>query len=209
MVARAEAAVSCVRWSGRRPQCMRDQGCTAQLETWGLGRIVLRKDQEPAVLAVANEIRAKRTAPTIVEAAPEEAHQAVGGVERANKELGKQIRALKLGLDAHVVPFSGRPPRRALDGAACSLAAQPVRRSLQRENELRDVEGQAIPRTAGRVWRACVGSRGGSCVKVAARRTSGVWLGRSELLDEHLIATPGEVKVVRSIRRRPEAGRLN
>jgi hypothetical protein len=73
-----------------------------QLETWGLGHIVLRTDKEPAILALASEVRSNRSAPTVIEPAPKEAHQAVGVVERASQELGKQIRALKLGLEAHV-----------------------------------------------------------------------------------------------------------
>jgi hypothetical protein len=64
-----------------------------QLETWGLGQIVLRTDKEPAVLGVAADVRDKRSAPTIIRAAPKEAHQAVGVVERSYQELGKQIRA--------------------------------------------------------------------------------------------------------------------
>ncbi len=62
----------------------------------------MRTDKEPAILALATEIREKRSAPTIVESVPKGAHQAVGGVERANQELGKPIRALKLGLEVHV-----------------------------------------------------------------------------------------------------------
>ena len=77
------------------------KAAAAQLESWGIGHVVLRTDKEPAVLAVAAEIRDKRSAPTIVEAAPKESHQSVGGVERANQELGKQIRALKLALEVH------------------------------------------------------------------------------------------------------------
>ena len=94
------------------------RAAVSQIENWGLGRLVLRTDKEPAILALATEIREKRSAPTIVESAPKGAHQAVGGVERANQELGKQIRALKLGLEAHV----GGPQGHGLVGATRRLA---------------------------------------------------------------------------------------
>ncbi|CAK0906965.1 unnamed protein product, partial [Prorocentrum cordatum] len=66
----------------------------ATIENWGLDRIVLKHDQEASITALAREIKAQRKAPTMIESAQRANHQGVGGVERANEELGKQIRAL-------------------------------------------------------------------------------------------------------------------
>ena len=66
----------------------------AAIENWGVTKIVLKHDQEPAITALVREIKNFRKAPTIVEEAQKGNHQGVGGVERANQEVLKQIRAL-------------------------------------------------------------------------------------------------------------------
>ena len=48
-----------------------------------------------------------------------------------------------------------------------------------------------------------------SASKLEARWIPGVWVGKADLSDEHLIATRGQTKLVRSIRRRPEAERFS
>ncbi len=61
----------------------------------------------------------------IIEASPKEADQAVGVVERASQELGKQIRALRLGLEAHVGKLPG--DRRIANWMVRHAAWQPHR----------------------------------------------------------------------------------
>ncbi len=52
--------------------------------------------------ALAAEVRARRAARTLIEVAPKTSHASVGGVERANQEMGKQVRALKLALETKI-----------------------------------------------------------------------------------------------------------
>ena len=64
----------------------------AAIDGWGLDKITLKQDQEPAV--------ANRRESIVVEAAQRANCQGVGGVERTSSELGKEIRALKLAAES-------------------------------------------------------------------------------------------------------------
>ena len=186
------------------------RAAVSQIENWGLGRLVLRTDKEPAILALATEIREKRSAPTIVESAPKGAHQAVGGVERANQELGKQIRALKLGLEAHVgkLPEDHRVMAWLARHAAWLVCRYTVHSSTGKTSfELlrgKPYRGELVE-FGELVWAREVSPAS----KMSARWVSGVWLGKAELSDEHLVGTRTKTQLVRSIRRRPEAERFN
>ena len=59
------------------------------LDCWGIQEVTFRTDQEPSVQALAGEVRPKRTHRTLIEVAPRTSHASVGGVERANQEMGK------------------------------------------------------------------------------------------------------------------------
>ncbi len=72
------------------------------LDCWGLQEITPRTDQEPSVQALATEVKAKRTSRALLEVVPKTSHASVGGVERASREMGKQVRALKLALESRI-----------------------------------------------------------------------------------------------------------
>ncbi len=162
------------------------------------------------MLALATEIREKRSAPTIVESAPKGAHQAVGGVERANQELGKEIRALKLGLEAHVgkLPEDHSVMVWLARHAAWLLCRYTVHSSTGKTSfELLRGKpyGGELVEFGELIWAREVAPAS----KMAARWPSGVWLGKAELSDEHIVGTRTKTQLVRSIRRRPEAERFS
>ncbi len=72
------------------------QAVTNIFDCWGIQEVTFMTDQEPSAYALAAEARAKRTGRTLIQVAPKTSHASVGGVERANREMGKQVRALKL-----------------------------------------------------------------------------------------------------------------
>ena len=59
----------------------------------------MKCDQEQSIMAIAGHVRDNRTASTAVQPVQRADHQALGVVERANGELGKQVRALKIALE--------------------------------------------------------------------------------------------------------------
>ena len=69
---------------------------TLKLAEFGLRDVRLRSDLEPSARALAEAVRRRRSEKTILEAAPEASHQAIGGVERFHRTVQDQVRALKL-----------------------------------------------------------------------------------------------------------------
>ena len=71
------------------------------IESTGIRRMIFQTDQEPAIVALRERvIEALGTkVEVILEESPVDDHQANGEIEYAIKELEKQIRVLKLGLE--------------------------------------------------------------------------------------------------------------
>ena len=67
----------------------------------GLRRFVFKSDQEPSILALKNRVveTLGKKCEVILEESPVDDHQANGEIENCIKELEKQIRVLKLGLE--------------------------------------------------------------------------------------------------------------
>ena len=71
----------------------------ADLEKVGYKKIILKGDNEPAIVAVQEEIKKRREEETILENAPVGQSQSNGVAERAVQAAGEQIRVLKLALE--------------------------------------------------------------------------------------------------------------
>ncbi|CAK0858488.1 unnamed protein product [Prorocentrum cordatum] len=181
----------------------------ATIENWGLDRIVLKHDQEASITALAREIKAQRKAPTMVETAQRANHQGVGGVERANEELGKQIRALLFSV--------GDNYKRELP-AEHGLLPWLIRHAGWQLNRF-TVHGNGKTTyevLKGRPYRGelvnfaeCVWARDPTPTsKLQPRWHAAVWLGKTEVSDEHLVAGPTRTTRVRTVRRRPEGERF-
>ncbi|CAK0873076.1 unnamed protein product [Prorocentrum cordatum] len=181
----------------------------ATIENWGLDRIVLKHDQEASITALAREIKAQRKAPTMIESAQRANHQGVGGVERANEELGKQIRALLFSV--------GDNYKRELP-AEHGLLPWLIRHAGWQLNRF-TVHGNGKTTyevLKGRPYRGelvnfaeCVWARDPTPTsKLQPRWHAAVWLGKTEVSDEHLVAGPTRTTRVRTVRRRPEGERF-
>lgn len=76
------------------------EGLSAALKEIGRARIVVRTDNEPAVLALAVALSKFRTPhETILESIARKSSQSLGGVEHANYAVGAETRALLLALE--------------------------------------------------------------------------------------------------------------
>ena len=71
------------------------------IDMMGSKKIVLKTDQEPAILDLAKEVRNKRDLETVPENSPVGDSQANGLAEKGVQEIAGQIRVLKLGLEAN------------------------------------------------------------------------------------------------------------
>ena len=66
----------------------------------GYRRIILKSDQEPAILALKNEIRKNIKEEVVFEESPVGESQSNGMIERAVRDVKAQIRTMKEALDA-------------------------------------------------------------------------------------------------------------
>ncbi|CAK0902772.1 unnamed protein product [Prorocentrum cordatum] len=181
----------------------------ATIENWGLGRIVLKHDQEASITALAREIKAQRKAPTMIESAQRANHQGVGGVERANEELGKQIRALLFSVGDNYK--RELPAEHGLLPWLIRHAGWQLNRFTMHGNGKTTYEV-----LKGRPYRGelvnfaeCVWARDPAPTsKLQPRWHAAVWLGKTEVSDEHLVAGPTRTTRVRTVRRRPEGERF-
>ncbi|CAK0847732.1 unnamed protein product [Prorocentrum cordatum] len=181
----------------------------ATIENWGLDRIVLKHDQEASITALAREIKAQRKAPTMIESAQRANHQGVGGVERANEELGKQIRALLFSVGDNYK--RELPAEHGLLPWLIRHAGWQLNRFTMHGNGKTTYEV-----LKGRPYRGelvnfaeCVWARDPTPTsKLQPRWHAAVWLGKTEVSDEHLVAGPTRTTRVRTVRRRPEGERF-
>ena len=187
-------------------------GCLATaLELWGLqGAITLRSDQEPAVLALVSAVLAKRGGEGgQPEATPSRSSQSLGGAERYNQAVSSQLRSLLLQLQRRVcaeihVGLNAFPW--AVRHAAWLLTRFVVKEhgstawALLRGRPFAGDVAEFGETVLGRLPGATAADR-----KDEARWVEGVWLGKTEVSDEHLLGTRAGIQRVRCVRRRPAA----
>ena len=180
-------------------------GC---IDSWGRTRVILLTDQEPAVELLASCVRDERKHETVVRAAPRYSSKSKGTVERANAELEGQVRAIWLDMEKYKVTL---PVDHPLLTWATRHAAWTITRFLVKEDGAtayrrlysKEYTGE-VAQLAECVWFRVPNRQG---VKLEVRWEAGLWLGKSEKADEHLICCGEEVVTARSINRRPEAER--
>ena len=72
------------------------------MEVWGLKDIILKTDQEQAIMALSRSLKDERKDKTQLTNAPRYSHASMGVVERANQTLAGQIRSMRLVLQGHL-----------------------------------------------------------------------------------------------------------
>ena len=72
------------------------------MEQLGYGRVVLRSDNEPAILALKEAVRRETNVEIVMEEAPVGDHQANGAVENAIKNVQGQFRVIKDALESRI-----------------------------------------------------------------------------------------------------------
>ena len=66
------------------------------IETWGLKDIIIRTDQEQAIMALVRSVRDRRKEKTQMANALRHSHASTGDVERVSQTLAPQVRCLRL-----------------------------------------------------------------------------------------------------------------
>ena len=176
-----------------------------------LSDIILQCDPEPSLIKWAESVKSKRTERTVIRSIPRRSHQRNGGVENYQKQLQGQVRTMLTAMQEHT---QCRPP------ADNALMRWIVRHAAWLIPRFRGSEVQsAFCRAMGGPYRGKlvefgetvlahlpeVGKGSGNPArKLADRWKSGVWLGKSDLTDEHLVRTDDRVVYARSVRRLAE-----
>ena len=172
---------------------MIEAACMA-LDTWGLGEVLLKSDQEPAVQKLIAQVAQRRRAVnqcTQVVAAPRRSHASMGTIENANRQIGNGIRVLKLQLEgglgrrvpiyhpimAWLVRHVGWLVMRYAVRQATGRTAHQILRGKHYRGEIATLGEE--------VWARLPGERR---LKADAQWRRGIWLGKTDRSDEHLVA---------------------
>ena len=177
----------------------------------GLSDIILQCDPEPSLIKWADSVKSKRTERTVIRSSPRRSHQSNGGVENNQKQLQGQVRTMLAAMQEHT---KYRP------SANNALMRWIVRHVAWLIPRFRGSEIQSpFYRGMGGPYRGKLAEFGETVLahlpevgkgsenpapKLADRWKSGVWLGKSDLTDEHLVRTDNGVVYARSVRRLAE-----
>ncbi|CAK0888712.1 unnamed protein product [Prorocentrum cordatum] len=180
------------------------------LEAWGHTTVILQTDQEPATMALAQAVRDRRSHSTLVRGSPPFSKQSAGYAEGANKLAAGLLRVYKLKLEHKlgceikmtdpIVPWLvnsvgwmiTRFQPRSHGGSSYKMLY-----GKEYNGEIAEMGEQVWYRISARV----AAGRG----KWEARFAKGIWVGKSELDDTHLVIDPERgVQKVRTVRRMPE-----
>ena len=182
-----------------------------KLSCFGPSDIILQCDPEPSLIKWAESVKSKRLERTVIRSSPRRSHQSNGGVENYQKQLQGQVRTMLAAMQectqyrptadsalmqwivrhaAWLIPrFRGSdaqfPFYRAMGG--------PYRRKLMGFGETVLAHLPDVGRGSGN-----------PAPKLADRWKSAVWLGKSDLTDEHLVRTDDGVVYAQSVRRLAE-----
>jgi len=182
------------------------------LDVFGLSAICLRTDREDAMLALAAAVKQARSKETQLESVPIASHQGIGGVERYHCMLQDEVRALRLDAEAALdinIPADGAAATWLIRHAAWILNRFALNRE-QHSTFYYRLKGRSYRGPLVKIFEAVVARRpqdvqcGRKTSKWDSRWYDGLWLGRSDASEEHLIYVAGEVQAVRALRRYAE-----
>ena len=174
----------------------------------GLSDIILQCDPEPSLIKCAESVKSKRTERTVIRSSPRRSHQSNEGVENYQKQLQGQVQTMLAAMQEHTKyrPSADNAQMRWIVRHAAWLIPRfrgcetqsPLFRAIIVENWW-NLEKSVLAHLPE------VGKGSGNpAPKLADRWKSGVWLGKSDLTDEHLVRTDDGVVYARSVRRLAE-----
>ena len=180
-----------------------------KLEQLALTELKIRTDSEHSITALAQQVRRQREQKTLVEQAPEADHQAIGGVERFHRVMQDQLRALRMQADIDLnttLKAEMATTKWLVRHASWVIFRYFVNRACRSTAYFR-VYGKNYSGTMVHLFETVLARRAEDVQQ--GRRTSkwdsrwrvGVWLGKTEMSDEHLVYADGEVSHHRTIRR--------
>ena len=177
-----------------------------------MANIVLQVDNEPAVRDLARRAKQARAKPMEVRSSPRYSHASNGAVERSHQSLQGQIRTLRYDLErryADLQAVSSTITPWLVRRAAWTLNRyQPHGKTKATSYELikqHRYSSQVAPFGESILWKPPNPVHGGHLHKFDARFQLGIWVGRSELTDEHRARSPGRAPLPH--RATPAAGR--
>eukprot|EP00971_Amphidinium_carterae_P277411 5505530-Amphidinium_carterae.1 len=77
------------------------KGVLTTLQNWGCKKLVFRVDNEPAIVALFQQIASRRKEESVLETRPRYSSPSLGPVENANKEVKGILRAFIIYLREH------------------------------------------------------------------------------------------------------------
>ena len=177
----------------------------------GHSDIILQCDPEPSFIKWAESVKSKRTERTVTRSSPRRSHQSNGGVENYQKQLQGQVRTMLAAMQEHTQyrPSADNALMRWIVRHAAWLIPRfrgseiqsPFYRAMGGPYRGKLVEfGETVLAHLPEVGQGS----GNPAPKLADRWKSGVWLGKSDLTDEHLVRTDDGVVYARSVRRLAE-----
>lgn len=179
---------------------------------WGRVKIILRTDQEVAIRSMAESLKKEREHETILEHSPRYSHASLGEAENANGRLQAQTRCLmahvafrykdKVSASHKMLPWAVRHAGWLLHRFQVHANGMTSYRMLKGSN----YRGEIVE-FEETVWMRIPGRTGTD--KLEPRWSVGIWVGKVESSDEHLIGTSTGITRTRSIMRKPEPERFD
>ena len=182
-------------------------------------RVVLKSDQEPAIVALLDQMAQERSeAPTTLEHSPVTDSQANGSAERAVRSVEEMVRTYKIDLQERTqglqLPIDHPAMEWMVEHAAdmlCKGVTGTDGKSPYKRLKGRSYQGELLPFACPVLFR-CVGKVKGGVL--ADRWYPGLWLGKRFASDEHLVGFMGDGRVyrcrsVQALRRPPTASELD
>ena len=189
------------------------KGFTKFLEEAGvMGDAIFKTDKETTIRDFARYNASRiRKAKTILRCSPKGSHQSNGAVERYIQSIEGQVRAIKISLEKHFEGENGE--KTEIIGADSDILDWSVRHAAWQWNRFHVSSTGETPhkRQIGHDYSSPVLEFGETILartpgqrtqnKLDSNWSSGIWLGRSGLSDEHIVCLEGKVLSCRTVRR--------
>lgn len=177
------------------------------LEGLGHNRIILKSDQEPAIIALKTAVKGRKTVEIVPEESPAYASSSNGAIESTNKHIQDQIRALKDALESRI------GVRLEKDKNIISWLVMHAAEAINRHHIPRARGYTAFERWKGRTFRREIAEFGEKVMmyriphlkgkeKFEVRWSDGTYLGIRDESGEVRIGTKEGIIKVRVIRRK-------